>query len=156
MPLLCYIILSVVTGDVAGVSSVILENAQTLHQMANSRIMESEADEYGLKYLTEENINPQGILDLFNTLLDESDGMEDKFSKITWLLSHPLTSDRIAAIQTQIDQNPTESVFKESESLDGLWQQIRGGDSEADCIDKTTQDIIEEFKEILFESDDQD
>lgn len=145
-----YIIISVLTGDVAGVSSVILENAQALHQMANSRIMESEADEYGLIYLRAQNINPQGILDLFNTLLDESRGMEDDLSQMSFLLSHPLTSERITTISKQIEQHPTPAEYKESPKLEALWNQIRGSDSEI-CDDITPQDIIEELKEELKE-----
>jgi len=154
-----YLIISVLTGDVAGLTGLILENAQSLHQMSNSRVMESEADEYGLKYLNAQQINPQGIIDLFNTLLDESKGMEDDLSKFRFLLSHPLTSDRIAAINKQIEKNPPTSDYRESEKLEELWDQIRGSDSE-NCEEMTAQDILEELKEdlkeVLFESDDEE
>ena len=105
-----YLILSVLTGDVAGASSVILENANTLNQMANSRIHEKEADITGLAYLKTSKIRPKAMMDLFerlmmaNTLPEEIEKYKDKAeSNLEFLSSHPLTQHRIDYIEELID-----------------------------------------------------
>jgi len=104
-----YLILSVLTGDVAGMSSVMLENASQLNQMANSRIHEKEADVVGLDYLQESGIRPQAMMDLFERLLEASilndefmDHQQKVEENLEFLSSHPLTRKRIEYIEQLI------------------------------------------------------
>ncbi len=46
-----YLVLSLLTGDIGGVSGIVLENVNQFNQLANSREFEKEADVEGLKSL---------------------------------------------------------------------------------------------------------
>lgn len=84
-----YMIISLILSDVNGIMAVIGDNAQQLHSLAYSRKFEQEADEQGMKILMENNINPYGMVQLFEQLEAES-GFD--IPKI--ISSHPLTKDR--------------------------------------------------------------
>ena len=67
-----------------------------------SRQDEAEADAVGVQYVTRAGINPRGIPEMFEILLQERRtrpaGVE------AWFLTHPLEEDRIAATQAQISK----------------------------------------------------
>ncbi|MGH7604715.1 MAG: M48 family metallopeptidase [Gemmatimonadaceae bacterium] len=69
-----------------------------------SRQDEAEADQEGFKNVVAAGINPEGMVTMFQKLLDERKtrpaGVE------AWFLTHPLEEDRITAVQTQINQVP--------------------------------------------------
>lgn len=60
-----YFVFSAMTGDVSGVSAVLLEKCLMLKDLSNSRSAEREADQIGFEYLLDQNINPKGMVDLF-------------------------------------------------------------------------------------------
>lgn len=65
-----YLVLSVLTGDVAGVSGIILENLNQLQQLSNSREFEKEADMVGMQNLRDLGIRPSAMRDLFERFLE--------------------------------------------------------------------------------------
>lgn len=71
-----------------------------------SRSDEADADKVGVEYVTRAGIDPRGIPQMFQVLLDErnrSPGALDAFFQ-----THPLEEDRITATDTQIARiNPT-------------------------------------------------
>lgn len=112
--------LSIVAGLVLGQNPGIIE--QIVAQVAGtgaiakfSRDDEREADQLGVRFMYEAGYNPEGMADMFRTLLAERNrrpsGVEQFFS------THPLSEERIAAIERQIAQLPSRS---------GLITQDRG------------------------------
>ena len=67
-----------------------------------SRNDESEADHEGVIFTTRAGIDPRGIPDMFQILLDERQTRPDAVS--AWFASHPLEEDRIAATRAEIQQ----------------------------------------------------
>lgn len=128
-----YIILSVLTGDVAGTSGIILENINQINQLANSRSFEKEADVIGLSYLKKSKIRPEAMRDLFMRLLESSEiseELDEKFekysSKLEILSSHPLSKNRIAYIDEIIEQDSsfhyeTKDMFRAME----IWEELK-------------------------------
>ena len=78
----------------------------------HSRREESEADRLAVSYLSQNGIQPEGVVTLLETLLaDEVEqGPEDQ-PLTEWLSSHPLTEDRIRLARQEIQRlepaNPT-------------------------------------------------
>ncbi len=67
-----------------------------------SRQDESEADHEGVIFTTKAGIDPRGIPDMFQILLDERQSRPDMVS--SWFASHPLEEDRIRATREEIQQ----------------------------------------------------
>ena len=110
---------SILFGDVTGFGGLILENAQSIKTLEYSREFESEADTEAFKYLTSRNIDPKGILSLFELLESES----KKNTVIPQFLStHPLNSTRIKSIETLLKNH----TFTEEKhiKLDSLFIKI--------------------------------
>jgi len=106
MRLLCkslsgYLLLSVMLNDVNGLMTIILDNAHNLQQLSFSRHYEEEADLSGLKILEQYNINPKGMIDLFEILQKEN-----TINVPGFLSTHPVTSDRITYIKQHISKHP--------------------------------------------------
>jgi predicted Zn-dependent protease len=65
-----------------------------------SRADEKEADELGLRFMTAAGYNPQGMVDMFNTLMAQEKSQPGKVAR--FFMDHPLTQDRINDIQGRI------------------------------------------------------
>ena len=94
-----YMVVSLLFSDVNGVMSVLADNAQQLHSLSYSRGFEQEADEQGLKILMDNNVNPNGMVNLFEQLEKES-----KISIPKIISSHPLTKERKENMQKIISK----------------------------------------------------
>lgn len=73
-----------------------------------SRADEDEADLEGVKYMVASGIDPTGIPEMFQILLDERKTKPDALE--TWFRSHPLEESRIAAARSRIATYPAESL----------------------------------------------
>jgi predicted Zn-dependent protease len=69
-----------------------------------SRQDEDEADKEGVKYMVASGLDPSGIPEMFQILLDERKSKPDALE--TWFRSHPLEESRIAASRTRIAAYP--------------------------------------------------
>ena len=69
-----------------------------------SRDDEGEADRYGVQYLVAAGIDPRGMVDMFQTLLNERRSRPTAVD--AWFRTHPLEEDRIAETQAQIAHYP--------------------------------------------------
>jgi beta-barrel assembly-enhancing protease len=122
-----YLILSVLTGDVAGASTVILEQANQIYAMSNSRVHEKEADVVGLQYLKNSKINPSAMQSLFQKMMDEEALPDNISDKMEFLSSHPLSKNRVDYIYQLICDD---SSFKyETTSMpraEQLWLELKG------------------------------
>jgi beta-barrel assembly-enhancing protease len=69
-----------------------------------SRSDEDDADEHGVRYMIAAGIDPTGIPEMFQILLDERQRKPDALE--TWFRSHPLEESRISAARARISQYP--------------------------------------------------
>ena len=135
-----YLILSVITGDVGGISGLILEQANNVKEMANSRTYEREADEKGLGYMVESHIDPNGMVQLFENLLAYSENPLDSLTLSTFpaldslqylpteeyleiLSSHPTSQQRITYLTEIIIAE--EFTIEINTRRDSLWQLLK-------------------------------
>ncbi|MES3033437.1 MAG: M48 family metallopeptidase [Gemmatimonadota bacterium] len=73
-----------------------------------SRSDEAEADQYGVKYLVRAGLDPRGMPEMFEIMLAERDRAGG--GSASFLASHPVEEDRIAATRRAIAQLPQESL----------------------------------------------
>jgi len=88
-----------------------IAGAQTMalaQQMSFSRDMESEADRVGVGVLSRAGFDPNGMPNFFEVLASISGGRETNLPAI--VLSHPVTSDRIAEARSRVAELPARSV----------------------------------------------
>ncbi|GHS84798.1 hypothetical protein FACS1894201_03680 [Bacteroidia bacterium] len=113
-----YMVVSLLFSDVNGVMAVLADNAQQLHSLSYSRGFEQEADEQGLKILMNNNVNPNGMVKLFERLEEES-----KISIPKIISSHPLTKERKENIQKIISK----TVYKvnQNDKLNTIFEKIK-------------------------------
>ena len=148
-----YLLLSVLTGDVAGASSVFLEQASQINEMANSRIHEKEADVVGLEYLKDNNIRPRAMKDLFKRLMDTSEVAEGELaSTMEFLSTHPLSSKRIEYIQEIIDTDAGfnyegADILAAREIFEELMFDVGNEPDDEDDIFLKVEDVLEKGNE---------
>jgi beta-barrel assembly-enhancing protease len=102
-----YFVISVVLGDISGITATVLDNANNLHQLSYSRSLESEADEAGFETLIHNKVSPKGMLDLFANLQkgNEMAGQIPEF-----LSTHPMTENRVQHAKDLIKSHGQESI----------------------------------------------
>jgi predicted Zn-dependent protease len=91
-----------------------------------SRDDEAEADEEGVKNVVRAGIDPRGIPEMFQILLDERN--RSPGSVESWFATHPLEEDRIHATQAQIAKiSPAilNGLTKDSQSFQSFKNRIR-------------------------------
>ena len=112
-----YMMVSLILNDINGVMAVIADNAQQLYSLSYSRKFEEEADQEGLKILMQNQINPQGMVHLFERLDEES-----TISLPEILSSHPLTRERKMNMQKKISE--ADSKVRTNERLKELFRRL--------------------------------
>jgi predicted Zn-dependent protease len=106
-------------GDVTGVSSGILSQADEFRQLHYSRELETEADANGVNLMVQNKVSPQGMIDLLELLKNESVEMP-QFMK--YLSTHPDTDSRINNVFT----NPeAKTIFPENEKFRQLFIKLK-------------------------------
>ncbi|MBN2765806.1 MAG: M48 family metallopeptidase [Paludibacteraceae bacterium] len=85
-----YLFVSLIFSDVNGIMAVITENAHNLQSLSYSRRFEREADEKAAQILIQNNIDPKGLLQLFERLQE----LDSKLILPEFMSSHPLTPHR--------------------------------------------------------------
>ncbi len=112
-----YLFVSIIFSDINGVMAVLAENAHRLNTLAYSRGFEQEADELGFQTLVTNKVNPQGMINLFNHLKEESFDMPEIIQ------THPSLGKRKAYIQKLIDEGnyPT----KKRKDLECIFEQVK-------------------------------
>lgn len=121
-----YLLVSVLTGDVAGTSTVILENASQINEMANSRVYEKEADIVGFEYLVSQNINPIAMAQLFERLKDGDEEISDLDKGMEFMSTHPLTQRRIEYIEEMLEEKAHNIHFPTNERAKEIWRKLKG------------------------------
>ena len=118
MKMLCrnlsgYLFISAVFNDVNGITAIIGDNIHSLQSMSYSRTFEKEADIEALEILQQNNIDPKGMLLLFDRLESHSVIEIPEF-----LSSHPITKERSNYIKELITKKKIKIVSnKKTEDL---------------------------------------
>lgn len=73
-----------------------------------SRADEDEADAVAIDYLVRAGIDPNGVPEMFQILLEERERKPDGLE--TWFRSHPLEEDRVMAGRRRVSQYPPEQL----------------------------------------------
>lgn len=111
------IFVSILFGDVSGVTAVLGENAHKFSQMAHSRALETEADIFGLEIVSKNNLDQHGMPELFQILKDET-----PINVPSFLSTHPILEDRIKYTQKIADE---QKGFQENLVLKEKWNVIK-------------------------------
>jgi predicted Zn-dependent protease len=121
-----YAVFSAITGDMAGISSVIVESAISLNELVYSRTYEKEADLNGLDMLIERDIEPEAMLRLFERILEENKELEEFLKDLELLSTHPLTDNRMDYIKDYIESKGLIGYLgKKNEKAEMLWKKIK-------------------------------
>ena len=106
-------------GDVTGISSGIVQQADQFKQLNYSRELESQADDKGYELMLQNKISPQGMIDLLNLLKEES---KDTPGFMKYLSTHPETVERIKNIESKKEVT---SRFDENQELKYIFEKIK-------------------------------
>ena len=112
-----YIFISLVTSDINGISAIIFENANSIYNLGYSRELEAESDSYAVNTMKLNQLNPMGLVGLFEAL-----EVSSKMEPFEILSSHPLTANRKAFAKKQIIQG---KVYPENKNLEATWLSIK-------------------------------
>jgi len=114
-----YLFVSILIGDMSGISAILVDNLNSIRNLSYSRSLETEADKEGLKILMHNNYDPNGMVKLFEQLMKDSpipDEME-------FLSTHPLSEKRIDHIKELIDNHSYN--IEENSRMDSLWIKLK-------------------------------
>ena len=113
-----YLLISLILSDVNGIMAVLADNAQQLHSLSYSRKFENESDEQGLRILMNNNIDPKGMVDLFE-LIEK----EEKIAVPKILSTHPLTKERKENMQNIIEKS--EYSLSTNNYLNSIFEELK-------------------------------
>lgn len=114
-----YFLVSLLFGDVNGIMVVVAENANNLKSLQYSRALEKEADLTGLQLLEQQRIDPNGMVQLFGALKQESEHLNVP----EFLSTHPMLDSRIEYLKTEIASRNFR--VQRHDSLQYYWQQLK-------------------------------
>ena len=115
-----WLIVQAIIGDVSGLLETIAGAAPLLLSQKYSRDFESEADREGYNMLMQANINPRGMIEFFNKVIEEEEKVRDKLAEageeaarvleatLDFLSTHPATEERISRIEAMINNDTHE------------------------------------------------
>jgi predicted Zn-dependent protease len=106
-----YAVVTPFMGDVSGVGAYLIHQGQALLETGFSRKQEREADAKGVENLVDAKIDPKGMIRFFERIQKEAGPNPSGVTR--FLSTHPLTSERIEAIETTLKSLPaSEKTWK--------------------------------------------
>ncbi len=117
-----YFAVSLVLGDIGGVTAVVFQNINQFQGLEYSRSMEKEADVRALEVMQKSGIDPQGIIQLFNTISSDDENT-DTNDLSEFVSTHPLTKHRVEYIQEYLDKDTKK--YSDNQKLDSLFLLIK-------------------------------
>jgi len=89
--------------------------------MKFSRTQESAADQAGMKFLDQTGQSSRGMMEFLQILAGAN---KTAIAPPPYLLSHPLTSERIAAVRAHVEQSPLSNEPRRAD-LEATFQRVR-------------------------------
>ncbi len=117
---LVYVLLGRAPG---GAEQVALQVAGSAWMAKHSREAEREADRVAVVYLARAGLDPRGMPQFFQRLLDEDRTSPNEL--LAWFSTHPVTEDRIADTEAMIAQLPPDAVERAATDLPQFAQMRR-------------------------------
>ncbi len=90
-------------GGAAAAGTAIGQSAGLNRFLSHSRVQESSSDQAAMKFLETAQINPTGLVSFLNKLSSEE--LLDVSQQSAYMRTHPITSDRIEALKTRLEQS---------------------------------------------------
>jgi predicted Zn-dependent protease len=118
-----YLMIQLVFGDAGGALAYFVQQAAQLKSLAYSREMEQEADLKGLQILTDNDIDPKGMVSLMERLKEAHGSSIPEF-----VSSHPDTEARIAYLQAAIKKADVQPA--PHTNMAELFAQLKKGKAE--------------------------
>lgn len=113
-----YLFVSMLFGDLSGITAIVVDNAGSLRSLQYSRELEKEADLLGWQVLRANQLDPRGMMRLFERLKAQSRESETEF-----ISSHPLLRSRIRYVQALLKEETP--VIAPSDSLQYYWKNVK-------------------------------
>jgi Zn-dependent protease with chaperone function len=113
-----YILISALTGDMNGLTQQFILTADNLGTLSYSRELETEADDYGMQVLKENNLSCAGMKSLFETFKEE-----EKIAVHELLSSHPDLDSRIERVEIFMQKNSYD--IQQNDSLSYYFKQLK-------------------------------
>lgn len=97
---------AIATGDSSAASAGIsIGQSQAMNKfLAFSRVQESSADQAGFRFLTSAKLSPEGLPDFLNKL--SSQELLPVSQQSPFMRTHPISRDRVEALQHKVDDSP--------------------------------------------------
>jgi Zn-dependent protease with chaperone function len=115
-----FIFISILLNDVNGLTTIVLENVNTIRTMSFSRSLEKEADMKGLEILFHNNIDPNGMVKLFENLMKDGDVPDE----LEFMSTHPITEKRISYLEETIKES--DYTEEENQQMTEAWERLKG------------------------------
>lgn len=121
-----YALVDAVLGDASGIIAVIADNGAILLSQKYSRDFEREADDQGLDYLVAAKIDPRGMIQFFEKLMDETMDLPGGIAEATGFLStHPASQERIETLNQKLKTMPRTRFARMRADLQNLKNMIQ-------------------------------
>lgn len=112
-----YIFISIILGDISGMTALIIQHAETLKSLQYSRKLEEEADLHGFQLMADAGINPEGMIGLLEKLKAQGNDAPAAF-----ISTHPLLVSRIEYIRKKIEEENLQPVH--NQKMEDAWTAI--------------------------------
>ncbi len=118
-----YFFISLLFGDTGGITAVVFENLYVFKDLQYSREMEQEADIMGLENMRQAGFDPEGMVELFRSIEEDSQNPMDKYELTEFMSTHPLTAHRIEYIREYVAEDTVS--YKTLQVPDSLFSIVR-------------------------------
>lgn len=118
-----YAIISLVFGDLTGLSAIFIDNAQSIQTLSYSRDFEREADLESHRFLCQNSVNPQAVIELMEILNELAAPIKDK--NWSFLQSHPQTEERIKSAKMKVKENPCSFNQIENSRIVKIFKELK-------------------------------
>lgn len=118
---LAYVLLGRQPGTLEQVA---LQGGAGVFFASHSRGDENQADEVAVQYMVQSGIDPQGMVTMFQRLIDEQQRQPSAVEQ--WFSTHPMTQDRITHVQSLINQlGSTRNLTRDSQAYQQFRSRLR-------------------------------
>lgn len=114
------LVITTMFGDITGISSAVVAQADQFKQLSYSRELEMEADNTGFDWMLKNRVNPIGMRDLLTMLKEEGHKMP---GMMKYLSTHPETQARIDNVEQR--RKTLKGQFEDNAELRRLFDLLK-------------------------------